>query len=43
MIAAEKVLDKKGIWYDYDSGDRMMVEQDGLNALDKADIDYDEV
>jgi len=40
---AEDILDEAGAWYDFDSGDRMMINQDGINVLDEADIDYDEV
>ncbi len=41
--AAENVLDEVGCSYDYDSGDRMMVDQCGLNFLDEYGIDYDEI
>lgn len=40
---AERCLDEEGLWYDYDSGDRMMLHKDGLNCLEKNGIDYDEV
>jgi hypothetical protein len=40
---AIKVLDETGNDYDHDSGDRMMVDQDGLDALAEAGIDYTEV
>ncbi len=41
--AAEKALDEKYEWYDYDNSDRMMVYLNGLNILSDAGIDYDEV
>ena len=40
---AETILDAFGEDYDYDSGDRMMLKQDGLNLLGQTNIDYDEV
>lgn len=40
---AERCLDEEGLWYDYDSGDRMMLHKDGLNCLEKNEIEYDEV
>ena len=40
---AEKALDDAGVWYDYDSGDRMMIQEDGLAVLDEAGVDFDEV
>lgn len=40
---AEAILDEEELWYDYDSGDRMMVNHDGLNAIDEAGIDFDEI
>ena len=39
----EELFDNKGIDYDYDCGDRMMVNQDGLDALAESDIDFDQV
>ena len=41
--AAENTLDEVGCSYDYDSDDRMMVDQCGLNFLDEYGIDYDEI
>ena len=41
--AAENVLDEVECKYDYDSDDRMMIDQCGLNFLDEYGIDYDEV
>lgn len=43
FIEVEKVLDEAGCDYDYDSGDRIMVNQAGLNALNDAGVDFDEV
>ncbi len=40
---AENLLDEEGEWYDYDSGDRMMVNQDGLDLLYESEVDFDEV
>ncbi len=37
----EATLDEAGCDYDYDSGDRMIIGNDGLKALDEAGIDYD--
>lgn len=43
LANAKACLDKEGIWYDFDSGDRMMVNQDGIDCLNDNDIDFDEV
>lgn len=43
LANAKAYLDKEGIWYDFDSGDRMMVNQDGIDCLNDNDIDFDEV
>ena len=42
---AESILDNEGCDYDYDSGDRMMISDDGIEALSNADIyiDFDVV
>ena len=40
---AQECLDAEGCWYDYDGGDRMMLQPDGLECLAANDIDYDEV
>ena len=40
---AENILDEIGAWYDYDSGDRMMVHKDGLEALYDANLEFDEI
>lgn len=36
-------LDENGFDYDWDSGDRMMVDKDGLSCLSDSDIDFEEV
>ena len=40
---AETILNEEGEWYDYGSGDRMMLHQSGLDLLTASDVDYDEV
>ncbi len=40
---AKNVLDDASEWYDFDDGNRMMVHQDGLNALSDAEIEFEEV
>ncbi len=37
---AVEVLDEAGEDYDWDSGDRMMISDSGINALDNNEIDY---
>lgn len=36
-------LDENGCDYDWDSGDRMMVDQDGLDCLYDCGVDFAEV
>lgn len=40
-IDAEDALEEAGEDFDYDSGDRMMVSDEGIEVLDEAGIDYD--
>lgn len=44
---ATKILDENNISYDFDSGDRIMIEDDYANeattAWNEAGIDYDEI
>ena len=40
---AEEWLDDHGQDYDYDSGDRMMLAQGGLDSLYESGIDFDEI
>ncbi len=40
---AEQVLEDQGLDYDYDSKDRMMVDEDGLEALEEEGVDFDQV
>ena len=42
-LTAENTLNASGEWFDYDSGDRMMLAQNGLFLLNEAEIDYDMV
>ena len=37
---AVEVLDEAGEDFDWDSGDRMMISDSGINALDNNEIDY---
>ncbi len=37
------LLEEEGIDFDFDSGDRMMLDQEGLDFLYNTDIDFDEV
>lgn len=39
LVLAEHLLDSAGIKFDYDSGGRMMITQEGLDILDNNDID----
>ena len=41
--AAEQALDEEELDYDYDSGNRMMIGQDGLEFLSEKCFDYWEV
>ena len=40
---AEEYLDENDCRFDYDSGDCMMLAQDGLDCLYDSGIDFDEV
>lgn len=40
VVLAEHLLDSAGIKFDYDSGGRMMVSQEGLDVLNEGDVDY---
>lgn len=44
---ASEVLDEKGIPYDFDSGDRIMISgnyaKEAMAAWDEAGIDYEEI
>ena len=40
---AVEILEKEGVDFDWDSGDRMMLNQEGLDLLRFENIDFDEV
>ncbi len=40
---AAKLLENEGLDFDYDSGNRMMLNQESLDFLHSADVDFDEV
>ena len=40
-IEAEKVLDNKLLDYDYDSGNRMLLSDEGIEVLEENNIDFD--
>ena len=40
-IEAEKVLDDNSLDYDYDSRNRMMLSEEGIEVLEENNIDFD--
>ncbi len=40
-LNAEAALEAAGLDFDYDSGDRMMISEEGLEVLDENVINYD--